>query len=426
MLEIKFIREHPDIVKKDLEKRDEKEKIKWVDEVLKLDDEWRKLKGEADELRSRRNALSMEINKLKKDKKDASKVIKEARDIPKKIENLEKEMKEKEEKIKYYLMRLPNILHESVPKGKSDEDNVEIEKFGKAPKFDFEPKSHVDLLEKNDFADLERAAKISGARWYFLKGELALLEMAISKYAVDFMTGKGYLLVAPPYMIRKEAVEGVTSLADFEEMIYKIEGEDLFMIATSEHPLTAMWMGEVLEEKVLPIKMVGYSTCFRKEAGSHGKDTKGIFRVHQFNKIEQIIICKQEESWKLHEELKKNIEDFFKSLGIHIRTVNICTGDIGIVAAKKYDVEAWMPVQQKFREVGSCSNCTTYQATRLDLRYSAREGNKYVHTLNSTCVATARALVAILENFQQKEGTIKIPDVLVPYMNGKKFIGIKK
>ena len=229
-----------------------------------------------------------------------------------------------------------------------------------------------------------------------------------------------------PYMIRKEAVEGVTSLADFEEMIYKIEGEDLFMIATSEHPLTAMWMGEVLEEKVLPIKMVGYSTCFRKEAGSHGKDTKGIFRVHQFNKIEQIIICKQEESWKLHEELKKNIEDFFKSLGIHIRTVNICTGDIGIVAAKKYDVEAWMPVQQKFREVGSCSNCTTYQATRLDLRYSAREGNKYVHTLNSTCVATARALVAILENFQQKEGTIKIPDVLVPYMNGKKFIGIKK
>jgi len=426
MLEIKFIREHPDVVKKDLKKRDDSEKLKWIDEILKLDDEWRKLKGEADELRSRRNSLSMEINKLKKEKKDASKVIKEAQDIPKKIENIEKKVAEKEEKIKYYLMRLPNILHESVPVGKSSDDNVVVKISGKKPVFKFELKSHADLAEQQGWVDLERAAKISGARWYFLKGELALLEMALSKYAIDFMEKRGFTLVVPPHMINRKAYEGVTSLADFEDMLYKIEGEDLYMIATSEHPLTAMWMNEVLEENCLPIKFAGFSTNFRKEAGTHGKDTKGIFRVHQFNKVEQVVICRPEDSWKIHEELRKNIEDFFESLGLHFRTVNICTGDIGIVAAKKYDPEVWMPVQNTYREVGSCSNCTSYQAVRLNIKYKSKEGNKYVHTLNSTCVATSRALVAILENFQQKDGTVKVPDVLIPYMNGKKVIGKKK
>jgi len=426
MLEIKFIREHPDIVKKDLEKRGEKEKLKWVDDVLKLDAEWRKLKGQADELRSRRNSLSLEINKLKKEKKDASKIVKEAQEIPEKIEKIEKECAEKEKGIRYYLMRIPNILHDSVPVGKDENDNVVVKISGKKIKFNFELKSHVDLMEKNDFADLERAAKIAGARWYFLKGDLALLEMAITRYAIDFMIKRGYKLVVPPHMMSKKAYEGVTSLADFEEMLYKIENEDLYMIATAEHPLTAMWMNEVLEENQLPIKMAGFSTNFRKEAGAHGKDTKGIFRVHQFNKVEQIIICRPEDSWKFHEELRKNIEDFFESLGLHFRTVNICTGDIGIVAAKKYDVEVWMPVQNAYREVGSCSNCTAYQSVRLNIKYKSKEGNKYVHTLNSTCVATSRALVAILENFQQKDGTVKIPDVLVPYMNGVKFIGKSK
>ncbi len=426
MLEIKIIRENPEIVKKDLQKRGDSEKLGWLDEVLKLDNEWRKLKGEADELRSKRNALSMEINKLKKEKKDADKIIREAQEIPKKIEQIEKEVAEREDKIKYYLMRLPNILHESVPKGKDSEDNVTVKTFGKKPAFKFELKSHADLAEQNEWVDLERAAKISGARWYFLKGDLALLEMAITKYAIDFMNKKGYTIVIPPFMINRKAYEGVTSLADFEEMLYKIEGEDLYLIATSEHPLTSMWMDEVLDETKLPIKMAGFSTNFRKEAGSHGKDTKGIFRVHQFNKIEQIIICKPEDSWKFHEELRKNAEELFESLGFHFRTISICTGDIGIVAAKKYDVEVWMPVQNTFREVVSCSNCTTYQANRLNIKYKAKDGNRLVHTLNSTCVATSRALVAFLENFQQKDGTIKMPDVLIPYMNGKKLIGKKE
>jgi seryl-tRNA synthetase len=426
MLEIKFIREHPELVRADLKKRDDPEKLRWVDEVLKLDNEWRKIKGEADALRSKRNTLSMEINKLKKEKKDANKIIKEAQDIPKKIEQLEKEVAEKEEKIKYYLMRMPNILHESVPVGTDESGNVVVKTIGKKPKFDFALKSHTDLAEQNNWVDLERAAKISGARWYFLKGDLVLLEMAIIKYAIEFMSKRGYTIVVPPYAISRKAYEGVTSLADFEDVLYKIEGENLYMIATSEHPLTSMWMDEVIDEDKLPIKMAGFSACFRKEAGSHGKDTKGIFRVHQFNKVEQIIICRPEDSWKFHEELRKNIEDFFESLGLHLRTVNICTGDIGIVAAKKYDPEVWMPVQNTYREVGSCSNCTSYQAVRLNIKYKAKEGNKYVHTLNSTCVATSRALVAILENFQQKDGTVKIPDVLVQYMGGKKFIGTKK
>lgn len=425
MLEIKFIRENPEAVKKDLKKRNDPEKLKWLDEVLKLDEEWRKLKGQADELRSRRNSLSMEINKLKKEKKDASKIIKEAQEIPKTIEKLDKEISEKEEKIKYYLMRLPNILHDSVPVGKDENDNITVKTSGKKPKFAFEPKSHMEICEKNSWVDLERAAKISGARWYFLKGELALLEMALSRYAIDFMIKKGYNPVIPPHMMSRKAYEGVTSLADFEEMLYKIENEDLYMIATSEHPLTAMWMDEIIEENCLPAKMAGFSTNFRKEAGAHGKDTKGIFRVHQFNKVEQIVICRPEDSWKVHEELRKNIEEFFESLGLHFRTVNICTGDIGIVAAKKYDVEAWMPVQGAFREMGSCSNCTGYQATRLNIKYKSKEGNKYVHTLNSTCVATSRALVAIIENFQQKDGSVKIPDLLVPYMGGIKIIGKK-
>ncbi len=426
MLEIRFVRENPNIVKKDLEKRKEKDKAKWVDEVLKLDEEWRKLKGQADELRSRRNKLSQEINKLKKEGKEAAKPIKEAKELPGKIDKLEKTLEEKEKKIKHYLMRIPNILHESVPQGDTEKDNEEVAKFGKPQRFSFEPKSHVDILEQNYLADLERAAKISGARWYFLRGDLALLEMALARYAVDFMTSKGYTLMIPPHMMHRKAYEGVTSLDDFEEMLYKVEGEDLYLIATSEHPLTAMWMEEVLDPKCLPIKMAGFSTNFRKEAGSHGRDTKGIFRTHQFNKVEQIVVCRPEDSWKFHEELRKNLEEFFKSLGLHIRTVNICTGDIGIVAAKKYDVEVWMPAQEKFREAGSCSNCTSYQAVRLNIRYNAKEGNEYVHTLNSTCVATGRALAAILENFQQKDGTVKIPDVLFPYMNGKKTIGFKK
>ncbi|MFC1690679.1 serine--tRNA ligase [Nanoarchaeota archaeon] len=426
MLDIRLIRENSEIVKKDLEKRKDKEKLKWLDEVIELDKKWRDLKTETEQIRKQRNDISKEIAALKKEGKDAADKLKQAAEIPKKIEEIETEQTNIKEKIDQYLMRLPNILHESVPEGADEEGNTLAREVGEKPTFTFTPKSHVDILEENDWADFERAAKIAGSRHYFLKGKIAELELAMQKYAVDFMTKRGYLLVYPPFMMNRKAYEGVTDLGDFEDVMYKIDDEDLYLIATSEHPLTAMYMDEIIEQDNLPVKEVGLSACFRKEAGSHGKDTKGIFRVHQFNKIEQIIICKPEESWQFHEELLKNAVEFFESLGLPFRVVNICTGDIGSVAAKKYDIEVWMPVQQTYREVVSCSNCTDYQARRLKTRFRTPEGNKVVHTLNSTCVATGRALVAILENFQNEDGSINIPDVLLPYMNGNKVIGKKE
>jgi len=323
-------------------------------------------------------------------------------------------------KIRDYLLSIPNLLHDSVPDGVDEKANVTIKTFGKKPKFTFKPKGHAHLVEH--WANLEDAARIAGARWYFLKGDLALLEMALTRYAVDFMMKKGYTLCVPPHMINRKAYEGVTTLDTFEEMLYKIEGEDLYMIATSEHPLTAQFMGQVLDEKALPLKLVGYSTNFRKEAGSHGKDTKGIFRVHQFNKVEQVIICKPEDSWSYHEEMVKNANEFFDSLGLHFKQVVLSSGDTGNVAAKTYDLEVWYPEQGKYREIASESNCLTYQSRRLGIRYQQAAGRDYVHTLNGTCVPTSRALCAILENFQRKDGSIAIPKVLLPYMNGKKVL----
>lgn len=420
MLDIDFIRQQPEIIREDLKKRQDKEKLEWIEDLLTKDKQWREFKQKADQLRHRRNLISQEINTAKKQKKDITTLLKEVKDIPRKIQELETDMQKLQEKIKFYLMRIPNILHNTVPVGKDDSENKLVRLIGKKPNFKFQLKSHVDLIEQLDLVELERAAKISGARWYFLKNELALLDLALMRYAIDFMVKRKFKLLIPPFMINRKSYEGVTSLGDFEDTLYKTEGEDLYAIATSEHPLTAQYMDEVLKEEDLPIKLVGYSSCFRKEAGAHGKDTKGIFRVHQFNKVEQIVICEPEQSWHIHEELIKTAEQFFKSLGIHCRTVNICTGDIGIVAAKKYDLEAWMPAQNTYREVVSCSNCTTYQATRLNIKYTNKNGEKkHVHTLNSTCVADTRALVAILENFQQKDGSIKIPKVLHKYCGFK-------
>jgi len=425
VLDIKLIRENPEIIRKDLEKRRDKEKLKLLENIIKLDKEWRTLKSEEDVLRKKRNDLSKLISEKKKAKEDVEKEIKEVKEIPDKINKMREKRERMEKEIKRGLMNLPNILHESVPYGKDDTENEVVKEFGKKPEFDFELVSHVDLIEDLDLADIARAAKISGSRFYFLKNDLVMLDFALQKYAIDFLSKRGFQLVYPPFMMNRKSYEGVTDLSDFEDVMYKIEGEDLYLIATSEHPLTAMYMDEIIDVSK-PIKMAGISACFRKEAGSHGKDTKGIFRVHQFNKIEQIVFCHPDESWKLHEELRKNAEEFFESLGLHFRTVNICTGDIGTVASKKYDLEVWMPVQGKYREIVSCSNCTDYQARRLNIRY--REGNslKEVHTLNSTCVATSRAIVAILENFQTEDGRIKIPDVLRPYMGGKKYIESKK
>jgi len=419
MLDINYVRQYPDVVRENLRKRQVPEYLVHLDSVLKNDELWRSLKSKVDQARARRNKISQEINDAKKSGKDASKIIKEAADIPKIIAEAEKELADLQDKIKACLMKIPNILHESVPYGKDDTENKVIKTIGEKPAFKFTPISHVDLMLKNNWADLDRAAKISGARWYFLKGDLAVLEMALVHYAMDFMRKKSFTPVVPPFMMSQKAYEGVVSLEDFENVMYKIQGEDLYAIATSEHPLTAMYMDEVLDESQLPIKLAGFSTNFRKEAGAHGKDQKGIFRVHQFNKVEQIVLCKPEESWHFHEELLKNALEFFESLGLHLQVVNVCTGDLGIIAAKKYDIEAWYPVQNSFREVVSCSNCTSYQAVRSNIRFQRGQERPYVNTLNSTCVATTRALVAILENFQAADGSVEVPKVLQKYTGFK-------
>lgn len=424
MLSIKFIRENPEIVKKSLKKRKDDEKIGWVDEVISLDEKWRSLKQEADDFRHKRNVITEEIMNLRKSGKDASQKIKEAKELPEKIKKSEEGLEELKKKIDYYMMRIPNVLHESVPYGKDSSENVEVKKAGKIPKIKFELKSHGELAENLGIADFSRAAKISGTGFNYLKGDLALLDLALQKFAVDFLVKKGYTLICPPFMMNKKAYEGVTDLADFENVMYKIENEDLYMIATSEHPMAAMYMNEVFEEKDLPINLCGLSACFRKEIGSHGVDTRGLFRMHQFNKVEQFIFCRPEDSWKYHEELQKNSEQMLKQLGIPFRVANICTGDIGIVAAKKYDIEAWFPRGKAYMEVGSNSNCTSYQAVRLNIRYQKGEEREYAHTLNNTGIATSRIMVAILENYQQKDGSVKVPKVLQKYMHGKKLIGM--
>ena len=425
MLDIKLVRENPEIIKKDLEKRDRIDKIQELKEVQELDKRWRSSLQEVEQLKKERNIISKEISELKKKGEDASEKLELVKNIPTKIKGLEEGTQEFRKKINKILMNMPNILHDSVPTGLDDTQNVVVKEYGVKPKFDFEPKSHVDILESHDIADIERAGKISGARWYFLLGDLVLLDFALQKLGLDIMYNRGYQLVYPPFAMNRNAYEGVTDLSDFEEVMYKIEDEDLYMIATSEHPLTARFQNEVIDETNLPMKFAGISACFRKEAGSHGKDTKGIFRVHQFNKIEQIVICKQEESWDFIETQLQNAIDIFEALKIPFRVVNVCTGDMGTVAAKKYDLEAWMPVQKTYREMVSCSNCTDYQARRLNIRYRTKDGNKVAHTLNSTAIATSRAMVAIMENFQDEEGNVHVPEVLWPYMNGVKVIKAK-
>ena len=422
MLDIRFIRENPSIVKKGLEKRQDKEKIKWVDDLIEKDKEYRELLQKNQDLRHRRNVVTNEINQLRKEGKDISEKVKEAKELPQKIKEADDRVKELQEKIHYYLMRLPNILHKSVPVGKDDSENKEVRKWGEKKKFDFKLKAHGELIENLGVADFEQAAKVAGKGFYYLIGKLALMEQALQRFAVDFLVKKGYSLVEPPLMLRRKPYEGVTDLKDFETMMYKVEGdnEDLFLIATSEHPIGALMMNKVLDK--MPLKYAGVSPCFRKEIGSHGIDERGLFRVHQFNKVEQFVFCKPEDSWKFHEELIENAEQLFKKLKLPYRITNICTGDIGIVAAKKFDLELWMPREKEYKEAVSCSNCTSYQAVRLNIKYRKGDEKEYVHTLNSTAIATGRALRAIIENYQLKDGSIKVPTVLQPYMGGIKKI----
>jgi seryl-tRNA synthetase len=423
MLDVKLLRENPEVIRKDLRKRGWTDKLPLVDEAAADDLEWRQTKKRVDDLRHSQNLLTAEVAELKKSGKDAKSKLAEVRGIPQQIAELDKRADGLQARVKEILMSLPNVLHDSVPVGADESGNVTVRTWGEPRKFDFPPKDHLDLLSDLGMIDMERAAKISGARFFFLKGDALRLEQSIMRYALDFLSERGFTAVGPPLMMRKEAYAGVVDLADFGPVIYKVEGDDLYLIATSEHPLVAMHMDEILAGGSLPIKYCGFSPNFRVEAGAHGKDTKGIFRTHQFYKVEQVVFAKPEQSWKLHEELIANAESIFQSLGLHYRVVNICTGDIGTVAAKKYDLEAWMPPQGRFREMVSCSNVTDYQARRLMIRYKEKQSAEptLVHTLNSTAVTT-RALVAIIENFQQRDGSVSIPRPLVPYMGGRERI----
>ncbi|OYT59566.1 serine--tRNA ligase [Euryarchaeota archaeon ex4484_178] len=430
MLNIKLIRSHPEVVKEHMRRRFEPEDI--VDEILKYDGLWRDALKEIEKLRHMRNKKSVEIGKMVKEGKDITSVKDEMKKINARIKELEGLVDEYKARRDSLLMRIPNLLMDDVPICEGEENSPTIRTWGKAKvlkehvdefqriagSMNYEliekrPVSHVDILEKYDLADTLRAGKVAGARFYYLKRELVILELALMKFALEHMIEKGYVPISPPPMIHRNAMDGVTDFATFEEMIYKIEDEDLYMIATSEHPLVAMYMDEIIEEP-LPLKFVGVSPCYRKEAGAHGKDTKGIFRVHNFYKVEQVIFSEPEQSPMLMEELIKNAEEIVQKLELPYRVINICSGELGAVAAKKYDIEVWMPAQQKFREVVSCSNCLEYQARRLNIRYRKRGELQYPHTLNSTALATTRIMVAIIENFQEEEG-IRIPKALRPY-----------
>jgi seryl-tRNA synthetase len=427
MLEMKFIREHSDVVRADLNRRGAVDKLAWVDELLENDQKWRSLQVQANALRQQRNKLTEQIAKLRKEGRDATPVMREAEAIPDKIRELEQEAGNARERINQILMQLPNIMHQSVPTGKDEHDNVEVRKCGTPPQFAFKPLDHIDLASKLDLVDLERAAKVAGARFYYLKKDLVRLNYALIGFALDFIARKGYTVMQPPYLLKREVLSGAVALSDFEETIYKIEGEDLYLLATSEHALNAFHFGEILDGKTLPLRYGGVSPCFRKEAGAHGRDTKGIFRVHQFEKVEQFVFCKPEDSWNEHERLISNAEELFQALNLPYRVVNVCSGDLGTVAAKKYDLEVWLPGQSSYREAVSCSNCTSYQAVRSNVRYRDRTSDptEYVHTLNSTFVATERTLIAIMENCQQSDGSIAIPEVLRHYMNGQGAIRAK-
>jgi seryl-tRNA synthetase len=429
MLDIKLIRENPELVRKNLKKRGDPEFLRMLDELIECDKLWRQHLTRLNNLRRERNRITTEIAALKKKGADATAMVSKAKEVDKEIVNLEQLVGEYEDKVRYYLMRLPNLLHDSVPVGKGEHDNATVRTWGGIPRFNFPVKDHIELGLSLNIIDIERAGKIAGARFFFLKREGVLLDIALLSFALEEMVKRGYTPIEPPFLMRRKPYEGVTALSDFEDSLYKVEDEDLYLIATSEHPMAAMFMDEVLKAEELPIKFVGISPNFRKEAGAHGKDTRGIFRTHQFNKVEQFIFCKPEDSWKFHEELIRNAEELVQKLGLPYRVVNVCTGDIGTVAAKKYDVEVWMPAQNTYREIISCSNCTDYQARRLNIRYREKEGEPpkgFVHTLNSTALATGRTIVAILENYQQEDGSVIIPEVLRRYMGGMEKIEPKK
>ncbi len=431
MLDIKLLRETPDAVRADLRKRGRDPAA--VDAVRAKDDEWREGLNKLQHLRAERNKAGKLIAEAKKAGQDAKPILDRMAALGAEQGALEASVPAAEAERDRLLRGIPNLMHPDVPVGKDDSENKPIRAWGGQPKHPFPAVSHVDLLDSLDLADLERAARAAGSRFFYLKGDLVLLGRALELFALRSLAAKGFTAIEPPYMLRREALEGAIDLADFESVIYRVEagkaaekGEpaELFLIATSEHPIAALHMGEILETKGLPLLYAGVSPCFRKEAGAHGKDTKGIFRVHQFSKVEQFVFCAPTDSWRIHEELVANAEALYQALKIPYRVVDICTGDLGSIAARKYDIEAWMPVQGAYREVVSCSNCTDFQARRYNTRHRANPGDptEVVHTLNSTAIAVQRTLVAILENFQQADGSVVVPEVLRPYVGKDKLV----
>ena len=424
MIDIKLIRENKDLVKENIKKKFQDEKIKLVDEVYELDEKVRKLKLEGDELRSKRNKLSSEIGKLFKDKKakEAEDVKKEVVNINNKLINIEKEEESLNLKIKEKMMVIPQIMDESVPIGKDDSENIELEKIGIPEKKDYEIPYHADICAKFSGIDKESAGRVSGNGFYYLIGDIARLHEAVLSYARDFMIDKDFVFAIPPFMIRSDVVSGVMSFEEMDNMMYKIEGEDLYLIGTSEHSMIGKFKDQIIKEEDLPITMTSYSPCFRKEVGAHGIEERGLYRVHQFEKQEMICLCKEEDGMTWYEKMLNYTVEFFTSLDVPVRKLECCSGDLADLKVKSCDVEAWSPRQETYFEVGSCSILGDAQARRLNIRMKTNEGNKYVTTLNNTVVATPRGLIAIIENNYQKDGSIKIPKVLQKYMGGKEII----
>ncbi len=418
MLDPKLIREQPDKVKENIKKKFQEDKIALVDEWLEKDDKVRKLMQESQKLRHDRNSVTAEINKAKKEGQDTSELMEKAKQIPARIKEIEVEQEELAERIKEINYGLPNMIHESVPIGESDKDNVVREEIGEIKEFGFDVKSHVELGEELGVVDFDTSAKVSGKGFYYLKGDLARLNRALISFSRDYMIEQGYEYVEPPLMIREEVLKGVYSAEEIEEMSYKIEGEDLYLIATSEHPLIGMFVNKAINKEELPIKITGFSACFRKEIGSHGIDEKGLYRTHQFNKQEMVVVCEPEDSYKLYGEMMNHSKEIFKKLGLPIREIECCSGDLANLKAKSADLEVYSPRKKEYSEITSVTNMEEAQARRLNIKITDGKEKYFAHTLNNTAIATSRAMVAILENYQNEDGSVTVPEVLVPYMNG--------
>ncbi len=426
MIDIKFLRENPDVVKENIKKKFQDSKLPLVDEVIELDAKLRKAQQRGDSLRADRNRISKEIGGFmaKGQKEEAEKAKVQVKEFSDELAALEKQEEELSEKVKKIMMTIPNIIDPSVPIGKDDSENVEIKRYGEPVVPDFEIPYHSEIMERLNGIDLDSARRVAGNGFYYLMGDIARLHSAVLAYARDFMIDRGFTYCIPPYMIRSNVVTGVMSFAEMDAMMYKIEGEDLYLIGTSEHSMIGKFIDNILEEDTLPRTLTSYSPCFRKEKGAHGIEERGVYRIHQFEKQEMIVVCKPEDSKMWFDKLWQNTVDLFRSMDIPVRTIECCSGDLADLKVKSYDVEAWSPRQKKYFEVGSCSNLGDAQARRLKIRVNGADGKKYfAHTLNNTVVAPPRMLIAFLENNLNADGTVNIPEVLRPYMGGKSKIG---